>query len=175
MPMHRSNLQRMVEIAIAVALVAVLSNIRVYKLPQGGSITAGSLVPIFYVALRWGGRAGILAGVLAGVVNYILEPYFVHPVQVLLDYPVAFGALGLAGFFPRRPVAGIVVGGLGRFLAHFLSGIVFFASYAPAGTSPAVYSAVYNGSYMLPETVISVVLTLLVVRAMERIRPVQVA
>jgi thiamine transporter len=117
----------------------------------------------------------VLAGVLAGIVNYILEPFFVHPVQLLLDYPVAFGMLGAAGFFQRSPVIGIVIGGLGRFLAHFASGVVFFASYAPEGVSPAVYSAVYNGSYMLPETVISVVLTLLVVRAMARIRPVQPA
>ena len=173
--MNRQDLRRLVEIGFAVALVAVLSNIRVYKLPQGGSITAGSLVPIFYIALRWGGKAGLLAGVLAGAVNYILEPFFVHPAQVLLDYPVAFGLLGLAGFFQRSPVIGIVVGGLGRFLAHFISGVVFFASYAPEGTSPAVYSAVYNGSYMLPEVIISIVLTLLVLRAMQRIRPVQPA
>lgn len=173
--MDRHRLQRLVEIGIAVALVAVLSNIRVYKMPQGGSITAGSLVPIFYIALRWGGKAGVLAGVLAGVVNYILEPFFVHPVQLLLDYPVAFGLLGVAGFLQRSPVIGIVIGGLGRFLAHFVSGVVFFASYAPEGVSPAVYSAVYNASYMLPETIISVVLTLLVVRAMGRIRPVQPA
>ena len=169
--MNRQDLRRLVEIGIAVALVAVLSNIRVYKLPQGGSITAGSLVPIFYIALRWGGKAGVLAGVLAGAVNYILEPFFVHPAQVLLDYPVAFGLLGLAGFFQRSPVIGIAVGGLGRFLAHFISGVVFFASYAPEGTSPAVY----NGSYMLPEVIISIVLTLLVLRAMQRIRPVQPA
>jgi thiamine transporter len=169
---NRRDLQRLVEIGIAVALVAVLSNVRVYKLPQGGSITAGSLVPVFYIALRWGGRAGVLAGVLAGIVNYVFEPYFVHPFQALLDYPVAFGVLGVAGFFSRSPVLGIVIGGIGRFLAHFLSGLVFFASYAPEGTSPAVYSAVYNGSYMLPEIVISVVLTLLVVRAMQRARPV---
>jgi thiamine transporter len=170
--MHRRDVLRLVEIGIAVALVAVLSNVRVYKLPQGGSITAGSLVPVFYIALRWGGRAGVLAGVLAGVVNYIFEPLFVHPVQALLDYPVAFGALGLAGFLPRSPMLGIILGGGGRFLAHFLSGVVFFASYAPQGTSPAVYSAIYNGSYMLPEIVVSIVLTLLVVRAMERTRPV---
>lgn len=173
--MNRQDLRRLVEIGFAVALVAVLSNIRVYKLPQGGSITAGSLVPIFYIALRWGGKAGVLAGVLAGGVNYILEPFFVHPVQVLLDYPLAFGLLGVAGFFQRSPVIGIIVGGLARFLAHFVSGVVFFASYAPEGTSPAIYSAVYNGSYMLPEVLISIVLTLLVVRAMERIRPVQPA
>lgn len=173
--MNRRDLQRLVELGIAIALVVVLSNVRIYKLPQGGSITAGSMVPIFYIALRWGGRWGILAGIAAGAVNYIFEPFFVHPLQVLLDYPVAFGALGLAGFFQRQPLVGIVMGGAGRWLAHFVSGIVYFAQYAPKGTSPAVYSAVYNGSYMLPEVVISVVLTLVVLRAMERIRPMQAA
>ena len=115
--MDRQGLRRLVELAIAVALTTVLSQIRVYKLPQGGSITAGSMVPIFYVALRWGFRWGLLAGLLAGVVNYITEPFYVHPVQVLLDYPIAFGAIGLAGLFQRRPVAGVVVGGAGRFVA----------------------------------------------------------
>lgn len=170
--MSRQSLQRLVETAVALALVAVLSRIKIYQLPQGGSITAASMVPVFYIALRWGGWWGILTGALASGLVYLNEPFFVHPIQVLLDYPIAFGVLGVAGFFRNKPVIGIVVGGAGRFLAHFFSGIVFFASYAPKGTSPAVYSALYNGSYMLPEVVISIILTLLVLRAMQRIRPV---
>ena len=173
--MDRQSLRRLVELAIAIALVAVLSQVRIYKLPQGGSITAGSMVPIFYVALRWGARWGVLAGVLAGVVNYLTDPFYVLPAQVLLDYPIAFGVLGLAGLFPRRPVLGVIVGGAGRFIAHFVSGVVFFASYAPHGMSPLIYSAIYNGSYMLVEVVISSVLTVLVLRAMERVRPAQPA
>jgi len=169
--MSQERLRRLTETAIAVALVAVLSNIRVYKLPQGGSVTAASLVPIFYIALRWGAPWGMLAGALAGVVNYILEPFFVHPIQVLLDYPVAFGALGLAGFLARWPAAGIVAGGAGRWLAHFISGVVFFASYAPPGQSPWVYSAIYNGSYMLPEVAISIVVTLVLLRSLQRVQP----
>ena len=169
--MPREQLRRLVETAIAVALVAVLSNIRIYKLPQGGSITAGSMVPIFYIALRWGTRWGILAGVLAGIVNYLLEPFFVHPIQWVLDYPVAFGALGLAGLLGRIPAAGIVLGGAGRWLAHFISGVVYFASYAPKGVSPWVYSAVYNGSYMLPEVIISIVITMLLLRSLRRLQP----
>ncbi len=169
--MSREQLRRLTETAIAVALVAVLSNVKVYQLPQGGSITAGSMVPIFYIALRWGGPWGLLAGVLAGAVNFITDRFAVHPIQVLLDYPLAFGALGLAGFFRRSPTLGIVVGGAGRWLAHFISGVVFFASYAPKGVSPWVYSAVYNGSYMLPEIVISVVLTVLLLRSLRRLEP----
>lgn len=173
--MSRQTLQRLVETAVALALVAVLSRIKVYQLPQGGSITAGSMVPVFYIALRWGGWWGVLTGVLAGAINYISEPYFVHPVQVLLDYPIAFGALGVAGFFQRAPVLGIILGGVGRFVAHFLSGVVYFASFAPEGVSPIVYSAAYNGSYMLPEVIVSIVLTLVVLRAMQRVRPIPAA
>jgi thiamine transporter len=170
--MARERILRLTETAIAVALVAVLSNIKVYQMPQGGSITAGSMVPVFYIALRWGAPWGMLAGALAGVVNYLTDPYFVHPVQVLLDYPVAFGALGLAGLLQRWPAVGVVVGGAGRFLSHVLSGVVFFASFAPKGTSPLVYSLIYNGSYMLPEIVISIVLTLLLLRNLPRLEPV---
>lgn len=173
--MDRQAVRRLVELAVAVALTAVLTQVRIYKLPQGGSITAGSMVPIFYVALRWGFRWGVLAGILAGVVNYVTEPFYVHPLQVLLDYPLAFGAIGLAGLFQRSPVLGVVVGGSGRFLAHFASGVVFFASYAPKGMSAAVYSAVYNGSYMLPEVIISSILTVLVLRAIARVQPVEPA
>ncbi|MDR7567131.1 MAG: energy-coupled thiamine transporter ThiT [Armatimonadota bacterium] len=156
----------MAEVAVAVALSAALGMLKVYQLPQGGSITAGSMVPVYFVALRWGARRGILAGVLTGLVNFLLEPVFLHPVQFLLDYPVAFGALGLAGLLRPVPWVGVVVGGAGRFCAHFLSGVVFFRQYAPPGVSPVVYSAVYNGSYMLPEVGISVVLTLLLLRAL---------
>ncbi len=74
---------------------------------------------------------------------------------MLLDYPLAFGMLGLAGFFQNRPFLGVNIGIVGRFLAHFISGIVFFASYAE-GMHPWVYSAIYNGSYLLPELVISI-------------------
>jgi thiamine transporter len=164
------SIRQLAESGIAVALAAVLGMVKVYQLPQGGSITAGSMVPVLALSLRWGARTGIVAGVLLGLVNFALEPVFLHPVQFLLDYPVAFGALGLAGFFPNTPWLGVVVGGAGRFVSHFLSGVVFFAQYAPRGTSPALYSAVYNGSYMLPEVVVSAVLTVLVLKALAAAR-----
>jgi thiamine transporter len=98
---------------------------------------------------------GLFSATLYGVVQLAFGPYIVHPAQVLLDYPIAFGALGVAGFFQDRPFIGVTLGTLGRFVAHFISGILFWYMYAPEGMDPVVYSVVYNGGYMLVELVIS--------------------
>lgn len=169
--MSADRIRRLAETGVALALAFVLHKYVFYQLPNGGRITAGSMVPIFYIALRWGAPWGILTGIVNGLLVYVSEPFFVHPVQWLLDYPIAFGALGLAGFLRQRPGAGILLGGAARFASHYLSGVVFFASYAPKGQSPWVYSALYNGSYMLPEVVISIILTYLVLRSMQRLAP----
>jgi len=158
--MNKTNIKSstviIAEITIFVALATALSYIKLFALPQGGSVTAASMVPILWLALRRGAKIGIFAAAVYGLIQLMLEPFIVHPAQVLLDYPVAFGALGLAGFFQKRPFLGVNVGILGRFIAHFVSGIIFFASYAPAGMPPAIYSAIYNGSYLLPELVVSI-------------------
>ena len=119
------------------------------------------MVPILWLALRRGAKIGLFAAAVYGLVQLVVEPFIFHPAQVLLDYPIAFGMLGLAGFFQNRPFIGVNVGLAGRFLAHFLSGIIFFASFAPEGMHPAVYSMIYNGSYLLPELVISIYIVFL--------------
>jgi len=144
------------EIVVFVSLATVLSYIKIFSLPQGGSITAASMVPIIWLALRRGPKVGLFAAAVYGLVQLVIGPYIFHPAQVLLDYPIAFGMLGLAGFFQKRPFLGVNVGIIGRFLAHFFSGIIFFADYAPEGMHPAIYSAVYNGGYLLVELVISI-------------------
>ena len=143
------------EIAVFVALASALSYIKLFSLPQGGSVTAGSMVPILWLSLRRGGKIGVFTAAVYGCVQLVFEPFIFHPAQVLLDYPLAFGMLGVAGFFQNRPFVGVNLGIAGRFLAHFVSGIVFFASFA-GEMHPWVYSAVYNGSYLLPELVISI-------------------
>jgi len=143
------------ESVIFVALATVLSYIKIFSLPQGGSVTVASMVPILWLALRRGPKVGLFAATVYGVVQFALGPYIYHPAQVLLDYPIAFGLLGLAGFFQKRPFIGVTVGIFGRFVAHFLSGIIFFAIYA-GEMNPVLYSAVYNGGYMLVELVISI-------------------
>lgn len=143
------------EMSGVIALSTVLSLVKVFGLPQGGSITAGSMVPILWFALRRGAKVGITAGVIYGLVQLVLEPYVYNPAQVLLDYPIAFGALGLAGFFKKYRPVGAATGIAGRFVAHFLSGVIFFWMFAPEGMHPIVYSAIYNGSYLGIELIIS--------------------
>jgi thiamine transporter len=152
------------EVAISVALAYVLNLIIIYHLPQGGSITLGSMVPILLVAFRRGPRVGFFTGAVFGLVQMFLGGYWFTLVQVILDYPVAFAALGLAGFFRKSPLVGVAVAMLSRFIAHFVSGVVFFGEYAPPELGPYVYSAVYNGSYMLPEFVISAVVIYLLIQ-----------
>ncbi len=149
------NPKVLAETAIFIALATALSLIVVYTLPQGGSITAASMVPILWLALRRGPKVGIAAGVLYGFIQLGLLPYVINPVQLLLDYPLAFGVLGLAGLFQKYPLAGAAVGISGRFIMHFVAGVFYWAPIEAPNLNPFVYSAVYNASYILPELVIS--------------------
>jgi thiamine transporter len=144
------------EIAIFVALSTALSLIVVYTMPQGGSITAASMVPLIWLALRRGPKIGVAAGIVYGVIQFMLLPYWGNPLQFVLDYPLAFGVLGLAGLFKKWPVIGATVGITGRFLMHFASGVIYWGPIEAPTINPYVYSAAYNASYILPELVISV-------------------
>ena len=148
----------MTHIGLALALALVLQSIKLYQFPQGGSVTPGSMVPLILTGILYGPEVGALAGFLYGTVKLILSPYIFHPIQVLFDYPLPFMALGLAGFFPRRPLLAVLAALGGRFVFHFLSGVVFFASYAPPGMSPYLYSLVVNGTYLSVEALICVII-----------------
>ncbi|WGM89498.1 MAG: energy-coupled thiamine transporter ThiT [Candidatus Bathyarchaeum tardum] len=142
------------ETVVFVALATVLSNIKIFSLPQGGSVTAASMVPILWLALRRGPKVGLFGALMYGLIQAVFDPFIVHPAQMLFDYPIAFGLLGIAGFFQKRPFIGVTLGIIGRFVAHYFSGIIFFAEFAEG--NPLVYSAVYNGGYLIVELVISI-------------------
>ena len=152
------------EVVVSVALAYALNMIVMFRLPQGGSVTAVSMVPLLWLALRRGVRVGVIGGIIFGIVDMFPQPFVVHPVQFLLDYPLAFGALGLAGFFQRHPIGGVFSGIAGRFACHFVAGVVFFGMYAPEGMNPIVYSAIYNGSYLIVELVFSVIVMYILVK-----------
>ncbi|GAA4716075.1 energy-coupled thiamine transporter ThiT [Brevibacillus fulvus] len=166
----------MMEISMMAALAYVLSLVKVFEMPQGGSVTL-VMVPIALIAFRRGILAGVVTGLIVGELNHLIGGYAVHPVQLLLDYPLAFACLGLAGMFGlhnRKNNAaristiwsGLLVAAAGRLVCHFLSGVIWFGDYAPAGMPVALYSFVYNITYLLPEMIIAgVVMTLILANA----------
>ena len=144
------------EIAIAIALATVLSFIKILSMPYGGSVTLGSMVPILLLAFR---RARIY-----GFVQLFLDGWFYSPIGMFLDYPLAFGVLGIAGLFKKLPEVVVIIALVCRLICHFISGVVFFGIYAPERMSPIIYSAIYNSGYMLLEMFISCILIYLLIQ-----------
>ena len=150
--------------AACLALATVLSMLKLWKLPLGGSITLFSMLFVCMPGMLYGWKLGILAAVTYGILQCILEPYIISPIQFLFDYPLAFCALGLAGFLQGKKegiLLGYLLGIFGRFVFAFLSGVVFFAEYTPEGWNYILYSIAYNGSYIFAEGLVTaLVLTL---------------
>ena len=185
---QKSNTLFLVEVAVFTALAYLLDLASGFIFsriwPQGGSVSI-AMVPIFLMAYRWGTKGGVLTGFLLGLLQLILGfSTVVHPVQGFLDYILAFATVGLAGIvaaglkqslaqnrkgqWMTLAVVGAFIGSLLRFICHFISGIVFFGSYAPKGQPVALYSLIYNGTYMLASFVISAILVILVINAAPR-------
>lgn len=152
------NTRMIVHIGLMLALTVILHTFRLYHMPQGGSVTLGGMLPLLLIAFRYGPAVGYLSGFSYGLINLIQDPFILHPIQVLFDYPLPYMAIGLAGYFKDRILLGAIVGICGRFICHFISGSVFFASYAPADMSPYWYSFVFNATYLVPELIICLVI-----------------
>ena len=148
----------LVNISLMLALALILSQFRLYHFPQGGSVTLGAMVPLLIISFRYGAGVGALAGFVFGLIQIIQDPFILHPLQVLFDYPLPYMALGLAGFFPQRLILATVLAFAAKFACHFISGVVFFASYAPEGMAPVIYSLTVNASMILPELLICCVI-----------------
>ena len=153
---------------ITIALAFVLSSIRLFKMPQGGTITPASMLPLFIFSFMFGPIPGIVVGALYGFLQLLQDAFVVHWAQLLLDYPLAFASIGLAGFFRKRVVIGILIGSFVRMAFHVLSGFIFFKEYAPEGQYPLIYSFFYNGSFMSVETVIVIALAIPVLASLKR-------
>lgn len=160
--------RRIANAAMCIAIAFILSCIKLYRMPQGGSITPASMLPIIAFAVACGPLQGAIAGCAYGLISLIQDPYVIHPVQMLVDYPLASGALALGGlvcFLPLKkefklPLA-VLLGGIGRYAMAVLSGTVFFAEYAPAGQSALIYSLGYNVAYLGPDIAICMLIAFL--------------
>lgn len=159
--------------AMCIALASVLSLIKVWSMPWGGSITAASMLPLLLFAYVYGAGPGVTLGALYGLMQLLLDgmpvPFagsaFLNFLSAILDYPLAFGLLGLAGLFQgsrAKMLTGFAVGCAGRYMTAVLSGWLFYGQWAWEGWNPLLYSLVYNIAYMLPDTLICMVIALLV-------------
>lgn len=147
--------------AMSLALGTVLSNLKLFDMPYGGSITLLSMLVICLPGYWFGLGAGLLAGVAYGFLQLLIEPYVLFPLQLLVDYPLAFGALGLSGLFSDSKyglLKGYLVGVIGRWVFNVISGVAFFAAYAWEGWDPLPYSMVYNGNYIFAEAAITLLI-----------------
>lgn len=170
--MEHSKTRMIAEAGVAIAIAQVLSFITLFHMPQGGSIKAASLVPLMIFAYRWGGTRGIWAGVVYGVLHFLLGfKSSIHYLSIILDYLVAYGAIGVCGYF-KDNLTGLVSGSIVaialRWFASVTSGAVVFASYAPQGQNPWIYSMIYNASYMVPDGILNIIVLLFVYQGVKR-------
>lgn len=158
----RFGTRQLVFSAMAMALAMVTSMIKVVDMPMGGSVTLFSMLFICLIGYWYGPKGGLMAAVAYGVLQLIVDPYIISIPQMLTDYILAFGALGLSGIFSKAKhglVKGYIAGVLGRFFFTFLSGMIFFGSYAASYNMTApVYSFLYNGAYLGLEALLTLIL-----------------
>ena len=167
----------LVEGAVMVALAQVLSMIKLWEMPWGGSICL-SMLPIFLYACRWGLKPGLMSGFVLGVLQFVLDGGFALGWQSIIgDYLVAFTVLGLAGLFRFKKSSifiGTVVGSVARFLVHYVVGATVWAMYMPETffgmtmTTPWFYSLLYNGFYMVIDMVLCLVVFAILSKPMEK-------
>jgi thiamine transporter len=160
----KNDVSVLVKSAILMGVAFVLNQVTLFRMPQGGSITAFSMFALFLVGYLFGPRQGILAGMAYGLLDLVINPYVIHPIQIFMDYPLAFGAIGIGAILRETKqgmITGYLVGVLGRYLVTVVSGIIFWGMYAAEGFSAVSWSFFYNMTYMLPEAVATVAILLI--------------
>lgn len=167
--------RQLVFCAMAMALATVTSMLKIFSFPFGGSVTLCSMLFISLIGYIYGPGTGILTGLAYGILQFLIEPYIYSPIQVLVDYPFAFGALGLAGFFANAKhglVKGYLLGVMGRYVFAVISGWIFFGEYAWEGWNALPYSMAYNGCYIFTEAAVTVVILMIpaVAKALARVK-----
>ena len=172
------RIRALCEGAIMVALAFVLSFVKLYELPNGGSLTP-AMFPILLFAVRWGLGKGLMAGFVFGLLQLMYDSAYAWGWQsMLLDYLLAFTPLGLAGLFKGKSwgiFPGTILGCIGRFIIHYISGVTIYRIYEPTEIpgfgvfdDAVLYSLVYNGSYMLPNMLLALAIAVALYVPMKR-------
>ena len=168
-----SKTKRLVISAVFIAISVVLNELTPIKLPFGGSVTIFSMVPLALLGWNYGALWGITCGAVAGTLNMLIgglsnfsyvSGIFAYLVLIFADYFVAFAVLGLSGMFKNKIKNNALAFSLGagiacvlRFVCHFISGVTIWGDYTNGWIGAYVYSLTYNASYMIPETIITII------------------
>ncbi len=174
------TVKQLVFCALAIALGTVLSNLKLFHFPTGGSITLLSMLVICLPGYFFGLGAGLLTGVAYGILQLLIDPYVLFPMQLVVDYLLAFGALGLSGLFCNAKyglLKGYIAAILGRYVFAVISGWIFFGSYAWEGWGALPYSLVYNAIYIFAEAIVTIIILLIpaVNKSLARIKAMAVS
>ena len=163
---RKLSTKEIVLIGMFSAMSYILSMIQFIKYPQGGGITLFSMLPTMLLAVLYGKEVGITAGLVFALIKLISAPTIIHPAQFLLDYILPMMVLGLAGIFGRDKklniFAGCILATSLSVLMYIISGVLYFAQYAPKGMNPIVYSCVYNISSAGVEGLLTSILILFI-------------
>lgn len=160
--------------AICVALAFILSNITLFRMPQGGSITLCSMLVLSLIGYLFGIKAGIIGSLAFGLLNFIMDAYVINPIQGFLDYFLAYMCLGLSGIFKDKKFGlyyGFILGCVLRFLVSTLSGYIFFSTLSTT-IDNLKFSVVYNATYISVEMILSLIVISIpqVYKSIERIK-----
>lgn len=155
--------------AASISLALGMREIYLFTMQNGGSFSL-SMIPMFLFAYAFGVRRGIVVCAIVGIAEMMFDPYVVTPIQAFVDYPLAYGCLGIAGSrrLDRRAMTAVACAA--RLFWHVFSGVVWFAEYAPPDTTPLAYSFFYNFSYMLPSWAVCYIPAEIIAVAYEKIR-----
>lgn len=157
----KMNAKQLAYCGMIVALGTVTSMIKLYEFPFGGSVTCFSMLFVCLAGYFFGPATGILTGAAYGILQFLLGPYILFPIQVIVDYLLAFAALGLSGIFWKSKqglIKGYLLGIFGRYVFAVLSGWLFFGEYAWEGWNPLPYSLAYNAAYIFVEGAVTLII-----------------
>lgn len=171
----KTSVKQLTFCGMCIALGTVTSMIKIYEFPFGGSVTCFSMLFVCLAGYFYGLSAGLLTALAYGILQFLLGPYILFPVQVVVDYLLAFGALGLSGIFFKSKhglIKGYLAGICGRYFFSVLSGWLFFGEYAWEGWGALPYSLAYNAAYIFTEGAVTLIILTLpaVSKGLEQIK-----
>lgn len=156
----RNYTAKLTTAALMVALAIILDQIKLFEMPQGGSVTLFGTLPIIALGYLLGTRWGLVGGAATGLLNLIFGGYVIHPVQMILDYIIAFAVMGLSGLVRDKKnglTKGYLLGAFCRYICAVLSGVIFFGEYAPENFNALTWSLWYNITYLAVEAVMTII------------------